>query len=223
MYCTVQWVARVANAAEQGAVRLSRGRTYSIDVVLEAAKNTFWRLGYDGAAVSDLEAATGLSRSSLYQAFGSKPRLFASALDSYIRGFIGPLLAPLEEPAAPTDAVERFVEHLRNMFQEDGQPSRYGCLWVNSIVGLAGRPEPPADARATEYWERMHEAFANGLRCAAPRERDGLTPAEDRAGLLAAAYFAGWLTVRVDADRATSVCEGMLTEMSSWWRADGAR
>lgn len=202
---------------------MSRGRTYRIEPVLEAAKETFWRLGYDGAAVSDLEAATGLSRSSLYQAFGSKPRLFTRVLDTYIGGFIGPLLAPLEAKNAPDEAVDRFVRSLREIFVADGLPSRYGCLWVNSIVEFAGRDRAPVDVRAAEFWDRLNSAYGNGLRCAAPRERDGLTPSEDRAGLLAAATFAGWLTVRVDAARAQSVCDRMLTEMSSWWRPSDAR
>ena len=197
---------------------MTRGRTYSLEVVLEAVKETFWRLGYDGAAVSDLEAATGLSRSSLYQAFGSKSRLFACVLDDYIRGFVGPLLGPLEAPGAAADAAECFVRQLRELFCEDGLPSRYGCLWVNSIVEFAGRDEAPVDVRAAEFWDRLRNAFANGLRCAASRERDGLTPTEDRAVLLAATTFAGWLTVRADAARAQSVCDTMLMEMSSWWR-----
>lgn len=188
-----------------------------MDAVLEAAKETFWRLGYDGAAVSDLEAATGLSRSSLYQAFGSKPRLFTCVLDRYIHGFVGPLLGPLEEQAAAADAVEGFVRGLRELFAEDGLPSRYGCLWVNSIVEFAGRAAP-VDVRGTEFWDRLNGAFANGLRCAAARERDDLTPTADRAGLLAATTFAGWLTVRVDAERARAVCDTMLMELSSWWR-----
>ena len=197
---------------------MSRGRSYRIEAVLEAAKETFWRLGYDGAAISDLEAATGLSRSSLYQAFGSKPRLFACVLDAYIAGFIGPLLEPLEAKGAPCDAVDRFVRQLRELFVADGLPSRYGCLWVNSIVEFAGRDAAPVDVRAAEFWDRLNGAFCNGLRRAAPRERDDLTPSEERAGLLAAAAFAGWLTVRVDAARAQSVCDRMLMEMSSWWR-----
>ena len=197
---------------------MSRGRTYSIEAVLEAAKETFWRLGYDGAAVSDLEAATGLSRSSLYQAFGSKPRLFTCVLDKYISGFVGPLLEPLEQRDATADAVDGFVRQLRELFAEDGLPSRYGCLWVNSIVEFAGRADAPVDVRGAEFWDRLNGAFANGLRCAAARERDGLTPTEDRAGLLAATTFAGWLTVRVDAHRARHVCDTMLMEMSTWWR-----
>ena len=108
---------------------MSRGRSYRVETVLEAAKETFWRLGYDGAAISDLEAATGLSRSSLYQAFGSKPRLFARVLDTYISGFIGPLLEPLEAKSAPGDAVDRFCASCATSL------SRTGCRLATAASG----------------------------------------------------------------------------------------
>lgn len=198
---------------------MARRRTYSTEAVVEAAKDTFWRLGYDGAAVSDLEAATGLSRSSLYQAFGSKRRLFADALDAYISGFIGPLLAPLEAPEADGACVDRFVRHLAEVFTGDGLAARYGCLWANSIVARGRNDTTDVDVRAAEYWERLHNAYANGLRHASLLERDGLTPPEDRAGILAAATFGGWLTVPIDGRRAVAVCEAMLAELASWRRS----
>ncbi|MGH7686385.1 MAG: TetR/AcrR family transcriptional regulator [Candidatus Dormibacteria bacterium] len=186
--------------------------------MVEAAKDAFWRLGYDGAAVSDLEAATGLSRSSLYQAFGSKRRLFAEALDAYIEGFIGPLLAPLEAPQADGACVDRFVRHLAAVFTGDGLPARYGCLWANSIAARGRHGDADVDVRAAEYWERLQNAYANGLRHAALLERAGLIPPEERAGILAAATFGGWLTVPIDGRRAVAVCHAMLAELASWRR-----
>lgn len=195
---------------------MARRRAYSTDAVVEAAKDAFWRLGYEGTAISDLEAATGLSRSSLYQAFGSKQRLFAASLDAYIRGFITPLLEPLEAPDADPSSVEQFVERTAQLFSEDGPPARYGCLWANSIAGLGRKAGTPIDVRGREYWERLHRGFANALRRGAPPEREGLCPAEYRAHMLAAATFAGWLMVRIDSRRAVQLCDAMLADIASW-------
>jgi AcrR family transcriptional regulator len=41
------------------------------------------RQGYDGVGMAELEARTGLNRSSLYNSFGDKNHLFASALGRY--------------------------------------------------------------------------------------------------------------------------------------------
>lgn len=198
---------------------MARRRTYSTEAVVEAAKDTFWRLGYDGAAVSDLEAATGLSRSSLYQAFGSKRRLFADALDAYIGGFIGPLLAPLESQHADGACVDRFVRHLAEVFTGDGLAARYGCLWANSIAARGRRDDSDVDVRAAEYWERLQNAYANGLRHSALLERAALNAPEERAGILTAATFGGWLTVPIDGRRAVAVCDAMLAELASWRRS----
>ena len=48
--------------------------------VLRAALNVFRLKGYAGAGLSELEAATGLNRSSLYNAYGSKQGLFVRTL-----------------------------------------------------------------------------------------------------------------------------------------------
>lgn len=59
---------------------MARPRSFDTDVVLDAAGATFCRLGFEGASVDDLVAATGLHRGSIYGAFGSKRGLFLSVL-----------------------------------------------------------------------------------------------------------------------------------------------
>lgn len=201
---------------------MGRRRSYSVDAVVDAAKNAFWRLGYGGASVTDLEGATGLSRSSLYQAFGSKQRLFAEALDAYIRSFIDPLLDPLESPVAGSSSVETFVRGMATVLREDGLPARYGCLWVNAIAAAGRSPDEAVEVRGAEYWDRLHEAYLAGLRRAAPVEHDGLAPPDERARILCAATFACWLIVPVDAGRALNVCDAMLAQVSSWQRNGAA-
>lgn len=199
---------------------MARRRTYGIDAVVEAAKDAFWRRGYEGAAISDLEAATGLSRSSLYQAFKSKESLFAVALDAYIRDFVGPLLQPMEAADAAPDAAEQFIRALAGLFAGDGLAGRYGCFWINSISDLHGRDGLRIDTRPTELWDRLCAAYTNALRHAAPWERPGLSPAEDRARLLASATVGCWLGVRIDGGRAVDGCNAMLGELASWRRPE---
>ena len=44
-----------------------------------AAVAVFWSKGYRDTAIADLERATGLNRSSLYTAFGTKQAIFSLA------------------------------------------------------------------------------------------------------------------------------------------------
>lgn len=60
-----------------------RPREFDEAEVLDQAVEVFWSRGYEGTSISDLEAATGLGRQSLYNAFGGKKELFARAVERY--------------------------------------------------------------------------------------------------------------------------------------------
>ena len=62
---------------------IGRPREFDIDKALERAMELFWRQGYEGTSLADLTRELGLTRPSLYAAFGSKEGLFLKALDLY--------------------------------------------------------------------------------------------------------------------------------------------
>ena len=62
-----------------------RPREFDVDDALAAALRVFWTKGYDSASLSDLTDAMGVTRPSLYAAFGNKEDLFKQALDLYER------------------------------------------------------------------------------------------------------------------------------------------
>lgn len=66
-----------------------------LTVALDALLALFWRQGYNGATQEAMLAATGLSSSSLYRAFGTKPEIFAAALQRYL-DLADDVLGPLE-------------------------------------------------------------------------------------------------------------------------------
>lgn len=59
---------------------MGRTRAFDLDQAIGAARDRFVRSGYLGTSVDDLIEATGVPRSSLYHAFGSKRGLFLAAL-----------------------------------------------------------------------------------------------------------------------------------------------
>ena len=61
-----------------------RPREFDVDDVVRSAMEVFWDRGYAGASLEDLIDGTGLSRGSIYKAFGDKEGLFLAALDAYI-------------------------------------------------------------------------------------------------------------------------------------------
>ncbi len=50
------------------------------------ATRVFWEQGYEGASLTDLTDAMGISRTSMYAAFGNKEELFRRVLKRYTRG-----------------------------------------------------------------------------------------------------------------------------------------
>ena len=60
-----------------------RPREFCVDHALTQALGVFWSKGYEGASLTDLTEAMGITRPSLYAAFGNKESLFRKALDLY--------------------------------------------------------------------------------------------------------------------------------------------
>ena len=141
--------------------RMARPRSFSTDNAVAAAAEVFWSQGYQDTAISDLEQATGLNRSSLYAAFGTKQAIFDLALEWYLRDFIGPRLAPMERAGAGSGDIVHFFTGLAAFFRTGGQEPR-GCLMINSIAEHEGR-SPLLGSPAQGFRDRLTAAFANAM------------------------------------------------------------
>ena len=115
-----------------------RPREFDVDEALAAALRVFWTKGYEGASLSDLTEAMGITRPSLYAAFGNKEALFHKALDLYEReklAYVGEALA------APTsrEVVERLLRGALAMQTSECEPK--GCMRVISSVSCGPEAE----------------------------------------------------------------------------------
>lgn len=82
-------------------------------MVLEKALRVFWERGFDGASIQDLVDATGLSRASLYGAFGDKEELFRRTVNLYVdraAGAFGDLEAAPSARAAIAEIFRRSLD-----------------------------------------------------------------------------------------------------------------
>jgi AcrR family transcriptional regulator len=190
---------------------MARPRSFSVEDTVAAAAEVFWSKGYRDTAISDLEQATGLSRSSLYGAFGTKKAIFELALEWYLRGFIGPRLANMERPGADAADIERFFAGLAGFFRTDRQ-AQQGCLMINSIAEHEGRGNH-LGRRAQAFRDRLHAAFANAM----AGQHEPLV--SERVQLLTATTFGIWLAARVDPAGAAQACDATAACIRAWQQA----
>ena len=113
-----------------------RPREFCVDHALAQALRVFWEKGYDGTSLNDLTAAMGITRPSLYAAFGNKESLFRKALDLYEREKLDYIGKALEQPTARGVAEVMLRGSVDNVMSSD-QP--HGCLGV--ITSVACGPE----------------------------------------------------------------------------------
>ena len=109
---------------------LGRPREFDTDTALDLALHVFWRKGYEGASMTDLTEAMGITKPSLYAAFGNKEDLFRKALDRYVDGPGGYFRTGLEKPTA-REAVQHI---LYESVEAVTDPKNPGCLAVQGAL-----------------------------------------------------------------------------------------
>jgi len=194
---------------------MGRPKGYDQDQAVLSARDLFWDRGYEATSIGDLETCTGLNRSSIYQAFGSKRGLFDAALQCYIDREMTAMVAGMQRDDAGLAAVVAFFARLGELFRGDANGSTRGCLMVNSTAELAAH-DPLVAQVAADNRDRVRAAFANALGQAADRGQTAGDLVRSRSYLLAATTMGVFLTVRIDPADAADLCDQVAGEVASW-------
>jgi AcrR family transcriptional regulator len=143
-----------------------RPRTFDADTALDRAMEVFWTQGYEGTAISELTAAMGVNKPSLYAVFGTKEQLFQQVVRRYAErelAYVGDALA------LPT-AVDIVREYLNSNAAALTRPDRpRGCLSIQGGLSCS-----PANSTVAQFLassrlagehalaERLTEVLADG-------------------------------------------------------------
>jgi len=155
---------------------MARPREFDKQVVLDRAMDVFWRLGYDGASMSELTTHMGINSPSLYAAFGNKRALFDQVLDRYQERRL-PHRDWVVAADSARETAHRMLMGAADWLTAADEPP--GCLLIQCGLGTSstgdGLPEAVAVRRAgivTLLNERFELARTEGE---LPRSADCLT------------------------------------------------
>lgn len=161
------------------AANIGRPLEFDPETALESAMNVFWTQGYEQTSMQDLLGAMGLSKSSLYQAFGGKQQLFRQCVARYADQFA----KKQREELAAAPSGRQFIEAFLNSVLEDvnGRSKPRGCLVMNTASEFA-QSEPEIARDVAQSIKR----FRTVLRAAVERaQREGDIAPERNAQALA--------------------------------------
>jgi AcrR family transcriptional regulator len=119
-------------------VHRGRPREFCVDHALAQALRVFWEKGFEGTSLTDLTEAMGITRPSLYAAFGNKESLFRKALDLYEREKLDYIGKALAQPTAREVAEVMLRGSVDNVMSCD-EP--HGCLGVITSVACGSESQ----------------------------------------------------------------------------------
>ena len=182
---------------EQRKAPIGRPRGFDVEQALERAMVVFWERGYEGASLTDLTGAMGITRTSMYAAFGNKEQLFRKAVELYTGGPASYGLRALEEPTAKAVATA-FLNGTVQATTRPDCPS--GCLGVQGSLASGDLGQPARDVlTAWRNDARLHleERFRRAI-------DEGDLPRDADAGRLARYVMAVSFGMAVQAASGTS-------------------
>ena len=141
---------------------MTRTKEYDRDKVLDAATQVFWDKGFKGTSVSELVAATGLGKRSMYQEFGNKDGLFRECIDNYALRANKEINDILTRQPLGLRNIEAFF---RNRIDYVSSHESRGCMIINSAIDKE-LIEEEAFGQVQKYLSHSEEVFFQCLEAA---------------------------------------------------------
>ena len=163
-----------------------RPRSFDADDALDRALGVFWKHGFQSASLQELTEAMGMSKPSLYAAFGDKEALYLKALERYVAQHLARHVAILDAEPDGRKAVAGFLRSVAAMMSDAAMPG--GCFIINGTADLGGSTTPAAVELALR---NARQASETKLRARLVRaQREGQLAADIRAEEMAALFGA---------------------------------
>lgn len=168
-----------------------RPREFDDEAVIEAAMDVFWTNGYEATSAQQLVERTGLGRGSLYNAFGSKQKLYHEALARYLEQGIEAQSQILNGPGT---VKERLRTLMLWGIEGDLDPVKHrGCMGVFAALERSGKDPVVAQINRI-YVNRLEQVLCHQF---AVGQRNGELSSDRPALSLARAFLSSYFGLRV--------------------------
>lgn len=171
---------------------MPRKPNYDRNELIDRARDLFWRRGWAGTSLKDLEAVLQMKPGSFYAAFGSKDALFELAMQKYASDGLKRLKELFEEHG-PIKALQRFPEMA---IESDDVPAK-ACMLSKTLLELQAHNHPLA-REANHHLLKMEAQFAELFQQA---QLSGDIDSLHNPQTLARRYQSDLLGLRVSAER----------------------
>ena len=118
---------------------MGRPAKFDRQAAIELVMNEIWRDGFEACSVKAISEKLGITRSSFYNAFGSREALFLEALDLYFSRSPDNVLAMVGSDASVLKVLTQVFKEVCRSRASD--PEARGCMAVNCVTELVGVDE----------------------------------------------------------------------------------
>ena len=153
---------------------MGRPLEFDPERVVDQSMHVFWSQGYDATSLQDLLRTTGLSKSSLYQAFHSKQNLFDRCIDHYVDNLAKQMLGQLAESRSGRQFIEQTFQSVVD--HADVPEADRGCLLWNATVEF-GQRDAAVAKRLGQGMDRLAGVFETAVKRA--QEEGDISPVKN--------------------------------------------
>lgn len=159
---------------------MARSPSFDREAALGQAIGLFWKKGYHGSSMKQIEHAMDMRPGSIYATFGSKDGLYSEALARYAEAGGAELAKHMAGYDSILDGLKGYLRKIaRGCINKDEMPSR-ACLIVKTLLE-ASNTHTEHSKQAREILEAIEQSFSELLEKA--KQRGELKDATDCARL----------------------------------------
>jgi AcrR family transcriptional regulator len=190
----------------QEVVTMPRKPSYDREDLIRRAKDVFWKHGWAGTSMKDLERELNLKPGSFYAAFGSKDALYRLALERYAQDSSEVFLA-LAKEVGPLEALKAMPKHI---VCTEGAASK-ACMISKTFLELSRQDHDLADI-AAGMLRKKEDLFADLF---AQAQSAGDIDATRDPKRLARRYQSDLLGLRVTAERSPEDAQDIAEDIAA--------